>query len=207
MSLGVANDASRMPPLGGPKQARGQSLAGLFPEVEARGFLKRFERVLAEGVVEVLATAFHHYLIACAPSVPSKRFDRMQQRVAIARVLSNDPEVILLDEPFGALDAQTREILQEEIIRIWSATKKTIMHVTHSIEEAVFLADRVVVMTARPGKIKGVVEIDLPRPRDEMDRATRVHYVELIDDIRHLVRDEVLKSMRREAGAPAPGSS
>jgi NitT/TauT family transport system ATP-binding protein len=166
--------------------------------LKIRGVVRRERRKIARQFIEMVG------LSGFEDRYPRELSGGMQQRVAIARVLANDPEVILLDEPFGALDAQTREILQEEIIRIWSATKKTIMHVTHNIEEAVFLADRVIVMTARPGKIKAVVGIDLPRPRDEMDRATRVHYVELIDQIRHLVRDEVLKSMRREASAPGP---
>jgi NitT/TauT family transport system ATP-binding protein len=163
-----------------------------------RGVPRRERREIAQQFIEMVGlSGFEdHY--------PRELSGGMQQRVAIARVLANDPEVILLDEPFGALDAQTREILQEEIIRIWSATKKTIMHVTHNIEEAVFLADRVIVMTARPGKIKATVDIDVPRPRGEMDRATRVRYVELVDQIRHLLRDEVLKSMRREASEPGP---
>jgi NitT/TauT family transport system ATP-binding protein len=89
----------------------------------------------------------------------------MKQRVAIARALAYDPEVMLMDEPFAAVDAQTREILQEELLRIWHTTGKTIVFITHSIEEAVFLADRVVVMTTNPGLIKNIIKIDLPRPR------------------------------------------
>ncbi|SFL31905.1 ABC transporter ATP-binding protein [Pelosinus propionicus] len=90
----------------------------------------------------------------------------MKQRVAIARALAYDPEVLLMDEPFAAVDAQTRETLQEELLRIWEQTQKTIVFVTHGIDEAVFLADRVAVMTTNPGTIKDIITINLPRPRD-----------------------------------------
>ena len=90
----------------------------------------------------------------------------MRQRVAIARALVNDPKILLLDEPFAALDAQTRTLMQQELLRVWSAARRTAIFITHNIEEAILLGDRVVVMTARPGRIKEIVAVDLRRPRD-----------------------------------------
>jgi NitT/TauT family transport system ATP-binding protein len=105
-------------------------------------------------------------LTAFADRYPHQLSGGMKQRVAIARVLANDTDLLLMDEPFGALDALTRSKLQEELIEIWQSTKLTVIFVTHSVEEAVLLADRVVVMTAGPGRVDCHIKIDLPRPRD-----------------------------------------
>ena len=96
----------------------------------------------------------------------------MKQRVGLARALATEPQVLLMDEPFAALDAQTRDLMQTELLQIWERTKKTVLFVTHSIEEAAYLSDRVIVMTARPGRTKDALQIDLPRPRDYEMRLT-----------------------------------
>ena len=133
---------------------------------------------------------------------PSQLSGGMQQRVAIARALSTDPQVLLMDEPFAALDAQTRDILQSELLKIWEQIKTTVVFVTHSIDEAIYLADRVVVMTARPAKVKEIVEIDLPRPR-ELDvrnsEAFNIYRGRLWDSL----CDEVSKAQRDWALASA----
>jgi NitT/TauT family transport system ATP-binding protein len=120
---------------------------------------------------------------------PSELSGGMKQRVAIARSLANHPSVLLMDEPFGALDAQTREVLQEEMLRIWQHERKTVIFVTHSISESIFLADRIVVMATRPGSIKEVLDIELEHPRDR----TSPEFVALDRRIKQLVREEVEK--------------
>jgi NitT/TauT family transport system ATP-binding protein len=126
---------------------------------------------------------------------PSQLSGGMQQRVAIARALSTDPQVLLMDEPFAALDAQTRDILQSELLRIWEQIKTTVVFVTHSIDEAIYLADRVVVMTARPASVKEIVDIDLPRPRD-LDIRNSPDFNAYRGRVWESLRDEVGKAQR-----------
>ena len=155
----------------------GVELLGL-PKEEARATAKRFvELVGLEGFAE---------------SYPLELSGGMQQRVNLARALAVDPVVLLLDEPFAALDAQTRETMQHELLRIWNQTRKTAVFITHDIVEAVYLADRVIVFTARPGRVKEILKVDIPRPRDlRVKRDPR--FVEIETRIWESIREEAAR--------------
>jgi NitT/TauT family transport system ATP-binding protein len=124
---------------------------------------------------------------------PNELSGGMKQRVALARLLALDPKILLMDEPFGALDAQNRELLQEELQQIWNTSRKTVLFVTHDIDEAIYLADRVIVFTARPGRIKADIQVDLPRPRAIEIKKTS-EYNAYRNEIWDLLRTEVLRA-------------
>ena len=125
-----------------------------------------------------------------ASHYPHELSGGMKQRVGLARALATEPEVLLMDEPFAALDAQTRDLMQMELLQIWEHTKKTVLFVTHSIEEAAYLSDRVIVMSARPGHTKDILRIDLPRPRDYEMRLTP-EFNEIKLHIRDVLKEEL----------------
>ncbi|MCW5694104.1 MAG: ABC transporter ATP-binding protein [Pseudolabrys sp.] len=167
-----------------------QSLS-LFPWLSAldnllfgprvRGLDLKAERHRAQELIRMVGLeGFQHHL-------PHELSGGMQQRVAIARVLMNEPSVLLADEPFAALDEYTRRAMQEEFSRIWQRTRATVVFVTHNIEEAIFLADRIVVMGRKPGRIKAVLTIDMPRPRSR----TSERVMELTRQALDLIQPEV----------------
>jgi NitT/TauT family transport system ATP-binding protein len=159
-------------PIVGPDPSRGMVFQdyALFPWLSVKDNIAFGPKSRGVPRVEVKATVDRFVdmvgLGRFANAYPHQLSGGMRQRVAIARVLANDAEVVLMDEPFGALDAMTRERLQEELLEIWAATKLTVVFVTHAIEEAILLADRVVVMTPGPGRIESDNRLTLPRPRD-----------------------------------------
>jgi NitT/TauT family transport system ATP-binding protein len=129
----------------------------------------------------------------------------MRQRVNLARALAIEPDVLLMDEPFAALDAQTREIMQDELLRIWRETGNTVIFITHQIDEAIFLADRVLILAARPGRVQELLNVDIPRPRPlEVKRTAR--FIELADHVWSGIERQVRASIRQEqfgSGTPA----
>ena len=159
-------------PIDGPAPDRGMVFQdyGLFPWLTVReniGFGPKSRNRPKSEVAETVERFVNLIgLTRFADAHPHQLSGGMKQRVAIARVLANDAEVVLMDEPFGALDAMTRERLQDELLELWQRTGLTVLFVTHSIEEAIFLADRVVVMEPGPGRIASEHRIELPRPRD-----------------------------------------
>jgi len=127
-------------------------------------------------------------------SYPYQLSGGMKQRVGVARAFANDPEILLMDEPFASLDEQNKTILQDELLRLWEETKKTVVYITHSIDEAISMADRVIVMTNRPGKIKAIIPIPFSRPRKMMELRTNAEYGELVYRVWQLLYDEVMRA-------------
>lgn len=146
-----------------------------------------YEPAARQALLQVGLAGFEHHL-------PLQLSGGMQQRAAIARVLVNNPEVLLMDEPFGALDAQTRLIMQELLLKLWDAERKTVLFITHDIEEAILLADRICVMTARPGRIKQIIPVTLPRPRGYELIASSA-FLDLKRQVLELIREESLAAL------------
>jgi NitT/TauT family transport system ATP-binding protein len=150
-----------------------------------RGVPKSAYRGLVEELIAKVG------LTKFADALPHQLSGGMKQRVSIARAVANDPEILLMDEPFAALDEQNRLILQEELLRIWGETRKTVVFITHSIDEAVFLSDRVVVMSSRPGRIMADIQVPFSRPRTLHELRVHPEFGALTGCIWRLLRDEV----------------
>lgn len=159
--------------------------------LQMRGISREERYAIAEDWLErVGLRKFHDYY-------PHQISGGMKQRVSIARALANDPEVLLMDEPLGALDAQTRNVLQEELLQLWEQNRKTVVYITHSIDEAVLLGDRVILMTAHPGKHKQTFEIDIPRPRN-MKTTSTTEFSSLKYRIWESLHDEVIRALEEQ---------
>ncbi len=162
--------------------------------LQMRGIAKdKREKIALDWLERVGLSKFAYYY-------PSQLSGGMKQRVSIARALANDPEVLLMDEPLGALDAQTRIVLQSELLRIWEEHRKTVVYITHSIEEAILLGDRVIIMTAQPGRIKQSFEIDIARPR-KIEVTTSQRFSELASIIWQALKDEVRQAYENQVKA------
>ena len=169
------------------KTVRGNILYGL----ERQGMPKAEREKRAMDFIDLVG------LSGFEDSYPSQLSGGMKQRTAIARTLAFDPTILLMDEPFGALDAQTRGLMQSELLRIWQRTPKTVIFVTHDVQEAVYLADRVAVMSARPGRIKTIVDTKFDKNADDLFKEKE--FVEKVDEIWHLVREEAIKAQGKRA--------
>lgn len=155
-----------------------------------------------------IADVVGHYLnriglTKFAKAYPHQLSGGMRQRVSIARAFANDPEVLLMDEPFSALDEQNRVLLQQELLRIWEESRKTVIFITHSVDEAVTLGDRIMVMSAQPGRTKQIVEVPFDRPRDVLELHSRPAYGQLVYSIWGQLRDEVQRSRAQDEEAAA----
>ncbi|SMC74279.1 ABC transporter ATP-binding protein [Sporomusa malonica] len=155
--------------------------------LKLRGIPKKERYKIAEKYIRMIG------LTKFAKAYPHQLSGGMKQRVSVARAFANNPEILLMDEPFGALDEQNRILLQQELLRIWELSKKTTVFITHSIDEALCLSDRIMIMTAHPGTVKSIVDVDLPRPRDIASIRTTLRYNELFQTIWLTLREEVLK--------------
>ena len=154
--------------------------------LERQGMPREQREARAQALIEMVG------LRGFEDSFPSQLSGGMKQRTAIARTLAFDPSILLMDEPFGALDAQTRHLMQSELLSIWQRTPKTVIFVTHDVQEAVYLADRVAVMTARPGRIKTIVDTKFDKNDKNIFKAK--YFVDRVDEIWGLVRDEAIKA-------------
>ncbi|MCG1011221.1 ABC transporter ATP-binding protein [Tepidanaerobacter sp. GT38] len=157
-----------------------------------RGIPKNERREIADHYLKLMG------LDGFADTFPHQLSGGMKQRINVARAFVSDPEILLMDEPFGALDEQNRLILQQELLKIWEGSEKTTLFITHSIDEALVLADRIIIMTAHPGRVKAIVPIDIPRPRDILSLRSSPQFGALFQEIWRLLQEEVLKAQSME---------